>query len=315
MLPFPKNRTKKQQKKQNSLFKSVICLICRKFCAFSLFLGNLLQNLKKTCYNVNNEKYKRGVFLQQKVIYINGSLADLNPKSCGCQTAWECSDAIPAVSAFTSLHYVISGKGILKKDSQSFEIKEGDIFIIKRGEAALCSAAPYTPLSYYFVSFDGILASDFEALPAVFSGEKSCFEKIGSVEDGSPKSISLLSSYLFEIYSKYCRLEKNDLNDYVERIKSYIESNYQNDIRIEQISSLLHLSRAYIARIFKQRTGMTVIEYLTVYRLKQAEQFLKSGKSITETAYLCGFGDLSNFSQKFRKYTGLSPRQYKASNK
>ena len=77
----------------------------------------------------------------------------------------------------------------------------------------------------------------------------------------------------------------------------------------------MHLSRAYIARIFKKRTGMTVIEYLNIYRLDQAERFLKSGKSITEAAYLSGFSDLSNFSKKFKNHTGISPGKYKASSK
>ena len=253
--------------------------------------------------------------MQDKIIFINGNLSDLNPRSCGYKTYYEYSNTPPAISAFTSINYVAMGKGTVTKDNRSFEIKKGDIFIIKKGETAQCSPANDTSLSYYFISFDGSLASDFEAIFPVFHDEESNLEKIGEIEATSAKSISLLSAYLFEIYSKYCTLEKNNPDNYVDKIKAYIESNYQNDIRIEHILSFLHLSRAYIARIFKKRTGMTITEYLNVYRLNQAEQLLKSGKSITETAYLCGFGDLSNFSKNFKKHIGISPKKYRAEHK
>ena len=253
--------------------------------------------------------------MQDKTVYLNGSLSDLNPRRCGYQTVHASSKAIPSVYAFTAIHYVDNGSGTLFKNECEFKIGAGDVFIIKKGETVLCRPAPESSLSYYFISFDGNLASDFETLPPFFKGEKNIFEKINDIEASSSKSVSLLSAYLFEIYSKYCTLENSGPVDYVDRIKEYIESNYQNDIRIEQISSLLHLSRGYIARIFKKRTGMTVIEYLNIYRLDQAERFLKSGKSITEAAYLSGFSDLSNFSKKFKNHTGISPGKYKASSK
>ncbi|MBR3967268.1 MAG: AraC family transcriptional regulator [Clostridia bacterium] len=245
-----------------------------------------------------------------KSVYVNKELTDINPRKYGGN---DISVSTSLFSGHTSLYYISNGKGTLEKDNRTFEISRGNIFVTKRNETVTLTPDRDSSIAYYFVCFDGTLAADFEDLPPIFQGEERLFKEIYAIEDTSIKGISLLAACIFELYSKYCLGEKSNSDDYVENIKNYIALNYQNNISVGQIASILHLSRAYIARIFKKNVGISIIEYLITYRVKKAAELIKNGESITKSAYLCGFGDLSNFSKTFKKYIGISPKQYKKS--
>ena len=72
----------------------------------------------------------------------------------------------------------------------------------------------------------------------------------------------------------------------------------------------LHYSQTYLHQKFKQEMGITFTEYLNRYRIEQAQRYLKAGKTVTETASLCGYIDYKYFTHVFKKYTDLSPREY-----
>ena len=67
----------------------------------------------------------------------------------------------------------------------------------------------------------------------------------------------------------------------------------------------------YFCRFFRQITLRTPIDYLNYYRIECArEQLAATDASITEVALGCGFNDISYFTKTFKKYMGLTPRQY-----
>ena len=69
--------------------------------------------------------------------------------------------------------------------------------------------------------------------------------------------------------------------------------------------------RAVARRFFKELVGKTPIDYLNFYRIERACEMLISGeKNITETAFECGFNDISYFIKTFKKYKGIPPKQY-----
>jgi AraC-like DNA-binding protein len=82
-------------------------------------------------------------------------------------------------------------------------------------------------------------------------------------------------------------------------------------IRIEDIAKQLNLDRRYLTRLFKEKTGQSIQEYLIQVRLEEAVQCLQNGYSVSDTAILCGYEDVSNFSKMFKKRYGISPAQMK----
>ena len=84
-------------------------------------------------------------------------------------------------------------------------------------------------------------------------------------------------------------------------------------IRIDDIAKQLNLDRRYLTRLFKEKTGQSIQEYLIQVRLEEAAHCLQSGYSVNDTATLCGYEDVSNFSKMFKKRYGISPTKMKRS--
>ncbi|MDQ6420389.1 AraC family transcriptional regulator [Paenibacillus sp. LHD-117] len=99
---------------------------------------------------------------------------------------------------------------------------------------------------------------------------------------------------------------------HVQAIISYLENQYNDDITLEDIGERLHLSKFYLAKTFKQVTGMTIFQYLMHRRVYQAKlRLIEEGSSITMIGYDVGFKHPSHFSRAFKEHTGMTPEQYR----
>lgn len=101
-------------------------------------------------------------------------------------------------------------------------------------------------------------------------------------------------------------------NELVQRLVAYIDQHYAKPLSCEQIAAAAHRSYGHAARVFKQVTGMTVVEYLSMTRLKQAQKELRdTHDSVKAIAGRCGFQHVNYFSSLFKKRYGLSPLAYR----
>ena len=91
---------------------------------------------------------------------------------------------------------------------------------------------------------------------------------------------------------------------------SYINDNLSDKLLLEDIAKNSYISVNQLCKLFKENLGTTVIKYITGQRISKAKKYLKSGKSVSETAYLCGFGDYANFIRTFSGSVGISPGKY-----
>lgn len=97
---------------------------------------------------------------------------------------------------------------------------------------------------------------------------------------------------------------------------NFMESNLGETISIEEVAEAVHCSRARLFQVFKDSTGMTPNDYWQRLRIDRALRMLTgSKKSITEIAMDCGFSTSQYFSSVFRKYSGVSPTDYRKTEK
>ena len=103
--------------------------------------------------------------------------------------------------------------------------------------------------------------------------------------------------------------------DVILKAKKYIEENYSDqNTTLTKVADIVCLSPNHFSAIFSQQCKTTFIEYLTSVRIENAKRLLRnSDKKGYDIAYECGFSDPHYFSYIFKKNTGLSPREYKAS--
>ncbi len=106
--------------------------------------------------------------------------------------------------------------------------------------------------------------------------------------------------------------QKEHADESIIKAQEFIEKNYQDKITVEQLASMLALSRRNLERRFKKATANTVTEYIQRVKMEAAKKsFETSRKNINEIMYDVGYADNKSFRTIFRKTTGLSPIEYK----
>ncbi|MEO7315522.1 MAG: helix-turn-helix domain-containing protein [Ginsengibacter sp.] len=106
--------------------------------------------------------------------------------------------------------------------------------------------------------------------------------------------------------------QKDHQDEPVKRAQTYIEENYQNRISVDQLTSLLALSRRNFERRFKKATTNTAVEYIQRVKIEAAKKFFEvTNKNISEVMYDVGYSDVKSFRSVFRRITGLSPIEYR----
>jgi len=90
----------------------------------------------------------------------------------------------------------------------------------------------------------------------------------------------------------------------------FIQYNFSDKLTLDKIAKHVLLDKFTLSRIFKKATNMTVFEYINSYRITVASSMIKSGKTVSEAAMLCGYNNLSFFTRTFKKHTGCLPSHY-----
>ena len=98
----------------------------------------------------------------------------------------------------------------------------------------------------------------------------------------------------------------------LDRVMKVINKNIGNsDLSVDAIADEVGLSRVHLHRKMKELTGQTPHDFIRNIRLKQAANLLAShNMNITEVMYACGFNNAASFSTIFKKFYGMSPRDY-----
>lgn len=98
----------------------------------------------------------------------------------------------------------------------------------------------------------------------------------------------------------------------ITEIKSFIDQNYFEDIKISMFADKYYLSREYLMKLFKQAYGYGIHEYVQKVRMEKAQELLLDTQlKIQEVAEMLGYKDTNYFSKAFRNYFDCSPTEYR----
>ena len=102
------------------------------------------------------------------------------------------------------------------------------------------------------------------------------------------------------------------LSSRIERITAYLDENFGEEVTLSRAARKCGLSPGAFSRFFRRMTHQTFVEYRNGCRLREVCRLLgESDLPITEIAYRCGFGNLSNFNRRFRREKKMVPRDYR----
>lgn len=140
------------------------------------------------------------------------------------------------------------------------------------------------------------------------------------IEKYTNRDVAILLSKYFEIeidrYNQSSFImfqgQREHEDEPIKQVQEFIEKNYHDKITVEQLTSMVALSRRNFERRFKKATSNTVVEYMQRVKIEAAKKGLESGrKNINEMMYEVGYNDTKAFRTVFKNITGLSPIEYK----
>lgn len=231
----------------------------------------------------------------------------------------------PGARDIYALHYVITGKGYFKTNNVTYTLSAGESFIIFPQMEVHYYPDSQEPWEYIWIDFKGDeaihllsmtnLTYNTPVVPVSPENLEPLFHSINAdgqkpfEKERSIARLRLLLSYYMEYYPKANTIPKTD---YVLSTKEYIENNYwKSTLTVSDIATFVRIERTYLFRLFKEATGMSLIKYLTSFRIRRACTLLKSSKlTIKSVACSVGYQDQLYFSKVFKKVTSYSPSEY-----
>ena len=219
------------------------------------------------------------------------------------------------------------GSGYILCDGEQHRFAEGDIAIISSG------LIHYTGTSERIKYTCLIIDNDFCNKVGV-DYKQVRFELI--VRDEHLKALILELCNIIHINTDVCRRAKlydiilrilihireqysvDQLPDFyhivrTEPLKSailFIHENYCRHFNLDELARTVYKDKYALCREFKRYTGRTIVEYTNDLRCHRAVALLKSGKSVSEAARLCGFENMSFFAKIFRRHIGRLPSDF-----
>lgn len=133
-------------------------------------------------------------------------------------------------------------------------------------------------------------------------------QQINSLEELCYKLQELVEVFTESMFN-YTPTKNNEI---IKKAMSYISDNFASNITLDDVARHVHLNPDYFSTIFKQSCGSSFKEYLNMVRIEESKRLLaNTDYSVVDIAVATGFMDQSYFSKVFKKYTGLTPKQYR----
>ncbi len=150
--------------------------------------------------------------------------------------------------------------------------------------------------------------TDNEALP-LFREQISQFPV-----DRACSSIPNLRDWVTDALTLYeeCIRSCADQDAAVTTVKNYIRSHLDENLTRESLAAMVYLTPDYLSHLFKRETGFSLTNYIIYERIEEAKRLLAgTSQNISDIATRCGFQNISYFSKQFRRFTGVTPREFR----
>lgn len=231
---------------------------------------------------------------------------------------------------YYELEYIIEGESVHILNGEKSEIGKGDVIFVTpmdRHGYESCHIRTYTihfSSSYLNPMFKNALSTSknriINKVDSVTQEYFALCHRFFMKENERHKSIkikNMVELILLELMPDIFDTSKDmpHTSDRLSEAIGFVNVNFTKEIGLDSIERLFGFSPSYFSRAFKKRVGKTFIEYLTEKRIDYAKKLLMSGERVIDACYECGFTSERNFSRRFKELCGVSPNEYRASQK
>jgi len=254
---------------------------------------------------------------------------------------------------YLELVFILEGEGVHLIGEHVVTVLPGQVFFINNNSPHSVTAAPAQTLSYINIAFLPEYLNSFISLDKIDAGvnffltdpffleaegtapvlvlKNPSFFRIASIAlslisffwDAYPAAAEpcnhLFKAFMLEIIAQY-RSFFPENSQSIKRVElfygllDYIKKNINDKITITDLATRADLGKTSLSRIFKQKTGTSIVNYINDIRTAKAKELLAgTGLKIIDIAVGCGYNDLSNFNRRFKERTGQTPSEFRNS--
>ena len=124
-------------------------------------------------------------------------------------------------------------------------------------------------------------------------------------------TLARIENYRVLASKAYLLEDHKELNNRLDKIMHFINTNYQRKITQEEVATKIGMTTAAFCRYFKEKTGKGFIFFVNEMRIGYACKLLiENHLSISQICFECGFNNISNFNRMFKRQTGCTPGEY-----
>ena len=226
------------------------------------------------------------------------------------------------------LEYVEKGQISLINNGKNYLINKNDTYLLEPGSTHKYSSNPNNPIKKYWINFN---AEYFFALLDSFNlvnithfpqvNIKSEFEELLSLYKGkelfNDEIYEKISLILMKIILKLEKSIKNkdSANDIVDRICNFIRLNILSKFTYNDLIKEFGISKENMLKLFQSSLNMTPFDYIHLEKIRLIKQMLYGNNyTIKNISIMLSFSSEYHMSSFFKKYTGLSPSEFKKIN-
>ncbi len=226
--------------------------------------------------------------------------------------------------------FIKSGKRHLSCRNKEYNIKNNDLILFNPHDNHTCEQIDGKALDYRCLNIKPNLMKKIvfeikgeESLPyfvenVIFNSDivpllhELYFMIVNDEKDFKKEELFLsIIEQLIDEYSKtlYSSPVK-EMNMEIKSVCDFLENNYMKNITLDNLTNLTGTSKYNLIRSFTKQKGISPYSYLESIRINRAKKFLENGVSPIDAALRTGFTDQSHFTKFFKKFIGLTPKQY-----
>lgn len=294
------------------------------------------------CYHNSSLLYERGfsIIVNDVATPIENSVFYYFDYDCRSHSV---NMEFPHFHIFYEMMILLSPRAYHFVEGQRYDIVANDIVLLPPSVLHQSEYFPGPPSDRIIIGFMlpkqlGCLKSGYEEILSIFNSTKpimrfhveeqnQLFQKLNeitaisqNVHNTNVRNLMIhnkFTEFLFLLYSlkdhnHYTPNIENGIREKIYTITNYIHTHYKEDLSLALLADTFYISSYYLSHQFKDITGYTVVQYIQLTRIKNAQYLLlNSDLKITQIAENTGFSSFSQFNRVFRKFCGMSPSDYK----
>jgi AraC-like DNA-binding protein len=233
------------------------------------------------------------------------------------------------LSCFTLLVGKV-GNVYIREGDEEHELSTGRFLLLRPEEPHAGTRSSPEGTSYYWIHFTPVRWQMTWEDPMVMNG--ICLPQCGQllwpervevllqeflhVQEAKRYPLVMLKALVMCVLSEIMVQTSRELHKSSElweaRVRRYVEEHYTKDISTCKIARDLGVNPDYLGRVFRRTTGMTIVQYLTAYRIERAKRLLiDTSLNVCEVARCVGVEDVSYFQRLFKNKVKATPSAYR----